>query len=67
MGDKGQLQQVFVNLFVNAFYAMDNNGVLSITVSEDIDFLNVQVTDTGRGMDKKTFNSCSRHSLRQNQ
>ncbi|MBA6304518.1 sensor histidine kinase [Colwellia sp. MB02u-14] len=53
MGNKGQLQQVFVNLFVNASYAMDNDGVLSITGRETDDSLIIRVSDTGSGMDKK--------------
>jgi len=55
MGNKSQLQQVFVNLFVNASYAMENNGVLSITSMENTNSLVIQVTDTGMGMDKKTL------------
>jgi two-component system NtrC family sensor kinase len=55
MGNKGQLQQVFVNLFVNAFYAMNDHGVLSITARNTDNLLVIQVTDTGSGMDEKTL------------
>jgi signal transduction histidine kinase len=55
IGNKSQLQQVFVNLFVNAFYAMESDGLLSISAKENVDSLNIQVTDTGCGMDKKTL------------
>ena len=54
-GNKSQLQQVFVNLFVNASYAMKDNGVLTITAKEDANSLVIQVSDTGMGMDKKTL------------
>ena len=55
IGNKGQLQQVFVNLFVNASYAMDKGGVLTITASQNDDSLIIKVSDTGMGMDKNTL------------
>ncbi len=56
MGNFGQLQQVFVNLFVNAAYAMDEGGTLSISQTPTADSLIIHVADTGRGMDEKTLN-----------
>jgi signal transduction histidine kinase len=54
LGNTGQLQQVFVNLFVNAAYAMENKGQLTIDCSKKEEGLMVHVQDTGSGMDKKT-------------
>tara|TARA_R110000744_G_scaffold74015_7_gene148051 strand:+ start:1124 stop:2617 length:1494 start_codon:yes stop_codon:yes gene_type:complete len=55
LGNNGQLQQVFVNLFVNAAYAMNNGGKLSIKSTLTADRLIIEVSDTGCGMDKKTL------------
>jgi signal transduction histidine kinase len=55
IGNTGQLQQVFVNLIINAAQAMENGGVLSITSEQNDDSVIVQVSDTGVGMDKKTI------------
>ena len=65
--DQGQIGQVLMNLFVNAWQAMPGGGVLSIT-TENIDldsdyvkpyqvkpgrYVKFSVTDTGVGMDEK--------------
>jgi PAS domain S-box-containing protein len=52
VGDVGQLQQVFTNLFINAADAMGGKGRLTITASYDPDkqrFI-VKVSDTGTGI-----------------
>jgi signal transduction histidine kinase len=52
VGDMGQLQQVFTNLFVNAADAMEGKGELSISAAYDHDksaFL-ISVHDTGPGI-----------------
>ncbi len=54
MGDFGQLQQVFTNLFINAADAMKGKGTLKIDArfeSEENLFL-LQVSDTGPGIPK---------------
>jgi signal transduction histidine kinase len=55
LGDLGQLQQVFVNLFVNAAYAMEGGGKLSISHTEDNQRVIIHVKDNGSGMDEATI------------
>lgn len=55
VGDVGQLQQVFTNLFVNAADAMEGKGELSISATYDHEralFL-ITVQDTGPGIAKE--------------
>jgi signal transduction histidine kinase len=52
VGDMGQLQQVFTNLFINAADAMDGKGALDIKARFDADrnqFV-IRVSDTGPGI-----------------
>ena len=52
-GDRKSLQQVFLNLFINAIQAMLDGGTLTIKAcpSEDGKWLKVEVADTGLGID----------------
>jgi two-component system NtrC family sensor kinase len=49
-GDKNQLQQVFVNLSLNACEAMPNGGTLLVSTSYQDHRVVVKVTDTGCGI-----------------
>lgn len=53
LGNKGQLQQVFINLFINAAHAMAEQGTLTIRSKIVEDSLAITVTDTGCGMDEQ--------------
>ena len=52
--DPGQLDQVLVNLAVNARDAMESGGTLTITTKNDGDTVTLTVRDTGIGMDATT-------------
>lgn len=66
--DQGQIEQVLMNLYVNAWQAMPTGGDLfvqtnNITIDEDYNelykanpgrYVKISVTDTGIGMDKET-------------
>jgi PAS domain S-box-containing protein len=49
-GNAGKLQQVFLNLFINARDAMEPRGVLQVTTSMGENGPVVEVTDTGHGI-----------------
>jgi two-component system NtrC family sensor kinase len=52
--DGKQMQQVFLNIILNAFQAMSDGGVLSITTCKllrnDGEFVRIDITDTGPGI-----------------
>ena len=53
--NEGQLQQVFVNLFINAIQAMDDGDTFTIVTQLVDDFVEVSINDSGSGMSKKTI------------
>jgi signal transduction histidine kinase/ActR/RegA family two-component response regulator len=56
--DEGQLEQVLLNLVVNARDAMPDGGLLSITTERDGSYVELVVRDTGVGMDADTLERC---------
>ncbi len=48
--NRQELQQVLINLMVNAIHAMPEGGALSLTVRDDGDEVLVDVADTGPGL-----------------
>jgi signal transduction histidine kinase/ActR/RegA family two-component response regulator len=70
LGDSAQLQQVLLNVFTNAGYAMEGNGVIELTLSMvDVDpreadarpglhegpYVRTTIRDSGSGMDRATL------------
>jgi signal transduction histidine kinase len=50
-----KLNQVFMNLFVNAAQAIEKQGEISITTMADNGFVEIKIEDTGSGIDKKNL------------
>jgi two-component system NtrC family sensor kinase len=57
MGNQNNLQQVFLNLFINALQAMPDGGTLSVRAHAENESLRVVVSDTGIGIAKENLNS----------
>ena len=53
-GDDGQIQQVLLNLAINARDAMPSGGTLTLRAGRDGDDVFQEVEDTGHGMDAET-------------
>jgi two-component system NtrC family sensor kinase len=54
--DRGQLQQVFLNILNNAFDAVADGGKVAITSFEvDVDTVGVTIQDNGQGMTQETM------------
>lgn len=52
--DQEQLEQVFINLFMNAMEAMSGEGEISVGVDEEKEIVRIRVSDSGKGMSPET-------------
>lgn len=52
--DPEQMERVFINLFSNAVDAMSGEGILTVKMKSQEDFIFVKISDTGRGMSPET-------------
>jgi two-component system, NtrC family, sensor kinase len=57
-GDEDQLKQVFINLLNNSCESMEESEekILGIRLSDDDEFLSIEIMDTGCGIPKENFN-----------
>jgi two-component system sensor histidine kinase HydH len=53
--DQDRINQVLLNLYLNAIEAMENGGALDVSLSEnkDSEGIKIVISDTGKGIDKK--------------
>ncbi|MEE8574131.1 MAG: ATP-binding protein [Thermodesulfobacteriota bacterium] len=51
----GELQQVFVNLIVNAIHSMEKEGTLAISCAREGDFVKSVISDTGAGISEENM------------
>jgi signal transduction histidine kinase len=50
-GNLNELQEVFINLFLNAYQSMPEGGTVTVkTANTDSEFVEVRISDTGRGI-----------------
>ena len=47
-----QLNQVFMNLLVNAAHAIENRGTITVRTGTENDGVWIEIEDTGKGMDE---------------
>ena len=51
--DKDKLEKIVTNILSNAFKYTSENGSVTITIDHNSNYINVEVTDTGKGIDKE--------------
>lgn len=53
--DQEQLEQIFINLFMNAAEAMSGEGEIRVKVKEETETVIIRVSDSGKGMSAETL------------
>lgn len=53
--NQNKIQQLIMNLLINAIQAVENNGIITITTSQEANRVIVQVRDNGRGIDSENL------------
>ncbi|NGX34146.1 MAG: Sensor protein ZraS [Candidatus Anoxychlamydiales bacterium] len=51
--DRDLLKSAILNIIINAYQAMDESGYLSISIFKNISTISINISDTGRGIEKK--------------
>lgn len=55
MADAGELEQIFTNLIGNSLFELQSGGELFIRMSHDEKKIDIQVSDTGKGIPKENI------------
>jgi signal transduction histidine kinase len=55
LGKEGELHQALLNIITNAYQAIEINGTITIETSIDTNFLNISISDTGKGISTKNL------------
>jgi signal transduction histidine kinase/CheY-like chemotaxis protein/HAMP domain-containing protein len=58
MAVEGEVREALTNLFLNAFDAMSQGGTLTLRTRGERGLVQVEVSDTGAGMDEETRRRC---------
>lgn len=58
LADPVQLQQIFLNLFLNSIDAMPEGGTIAVKTfyDKEVNSIHIEISDTGKGVDKKIIN-----------
>jgi two-component system NtrC family sensor kinase len=51
-----QINQVFMNILINATHALEGHGTITIRTSQEGEFVNIAITDTGKGIAEEHLN-----------
>jgi signal transduction histidine kinase len=53
-GDADLLKQAFLNIIINGFQAMEDEGILRVQTTAGIDRIKISITDHGKGIDQSS-------------